>query len=117
LIRVKSGVSTIRLGNLAPQLPGTLATAITHMEGDDLARPDIHGQPYPLLVGLLLHKAGHLVGFNLQALDDDVGISRDRLHIQMVWQVLKTGDDKAQEPLESDAHRATDAAKRQALQQ
>ncbi len=44
-------------------------------------------------------------------------MGRDRLHIQMLWQSFKTGDDKAQEPLESYAYGATNAAQRQALQQ
>jgi hypothetical protein len=85
------------------------------MKRNDLAGVDIHGQPYPLLVGFLLHEARHLVGFNLQVLDHDVGMVRDRLHIQMIWQGLETGDEKTQEPFESHAHDATNATQRQAL--
>jgi hypothetical protein len=63
LVGVKCGVLTIGLRNLGPQSPGTFAAAIPHMKGNPLARRGIHGNPYPLLVGPLLHKALHIVGF------------------------------------------------------
>lgn len=51
-----------------------LATTITDVKRHDLARLDMHGQPYPLFVCLLVDKAGHVVDFNFQTLDHDVGI-------------------------------------------
>jgi hypothetical protein len=93
---VKGGVSTIGFGNLAPQLPSILTAAITHVKRNDLARVDIHGQPNPLFVCLVLHKARHCVGFHFETLDHDISMVRDWLHMQMVWQSFKTGDDKSQ---------------------
>jgi hypothetical protein len=66
------------------------------MKGNDLTGFDVHRQPYPLLVGLSLHEAGHLVSFHFKTLDQDILVTRDRLDIQMVRQGLETGDDKAQ---------------------
>jgi hypothetical protein len=68
----------------------------TDVKSNDLTAFSIHRQPYPLLVGLLLHKDGHLVSFYFKTLNHDVLVTRDRLDIQMIRQRLETGDDKAQ---------------------
>ena len=47
------------------------------------------------LVGFLLHKAGQFIGLNLQALDQHIVLTGDRLHMQMIGQGLKTLDEKA----------------------
>jgi hypothetical protein len=36
--------------------------AIAHVKGNDLAGLGIHGDPHPLLVRFLLHKAGQFIG-------------------------------------------------------
>jgi len=56
LIGVKRGVLTVRLRDLGPEVLGTFVAAVTHVKGNDLAGRGIHGDPYPLLVGFLLHK-------------------------------------------------------------
>ena len=95
-IRMKGGVSTIGFGNLAPPLPSILTAAIINVKRNGLARVDIHGQPNPLFVCLVLHQARHFVGFHFETLDHDISMVRDCLHIQRVWQSFKTGDDKSQ---------------------
>ena len=108
LVRIKRRLLTVCLGNLGPQLLGTLAAAITDVKRNDLSRFDIHCQPNLLLVLLLLDKARHLVGFDLQTLNHDIVVARDRLDIAMIRQRLKAIDDKAQEPLEPYPHRTAD---------
>ena len=66
------------------------------MKGNDLPGFDIHGQPYPLLIGLLLDEADQFIGFDLQGLDHDLGSARDRPYSQMFRQVLETGDQNPQ---------------------
>jgi hypothetical protein len=109
LIRVQHGVLALCSRNLGPQALGTLAAAIPAMEGHHLTRLGIHGDPDPLRVRLLVDKTGHFIRFHLQALDHDVLMAHDGLDIHMVRSGLKAGDEKAQEPLESDTHRATNA--------
>src|SRR5215470_19959124 len=57
LVRVKDGVFLIDLRDLAPQGFGTLAAPIAHVKRNHLTRCGVHGQPDPLLISLLLHKA------------------------------------------------------------
>jgi hypothetical protein len=63
---MECGLLTVHPRDLGPQLFGTVTTAISDVKGDDLAGPGIHGDPDPLLVRLLLHKAPHLIGFGFQ---------------------------------------------------
>ena len=95
-VRIKRRLMTLCLGYLAPELLGAFAAAVADVKSNDLSRFDSHGQPNPLLVGLLLNEAGHLVSFHFETLDHHVLVTRDRLDIQMVRQGLETGDDKAQ---------------------
>ena len=68
-------------------------------------------------VRLLLHEAGYFVGFDLQTLDQHIAVTGDGLDMQMIRQGLEALDQKTQEPLEGDAHSATDAAQRNPLHQ
>jgi hypothetical protein len=95
LIGVKRGVLTVRFRNLRPQSLGTLAAAITHVKGNYLASCGIHGEPNPLLVGLLLDKAGHFIRFHLQASNHDVAVMGDGLEVEMIRQCLNALDQKA----------------------
>src|SRR2546423_1375012 len=62
LIRIKRRLLTIRLWNLRPQAPGTLATAIADMQGNDLARLGVHSEPNPLSLNLSLrHEVARLI--------------------------------------------------------
>src|SRR5918999_1009841 len=88
-------VLSVRFRNLCPQSLGTLAAAITHVQGNHLARYGIHGDPNPLLVGLLLDKAGHFIRFHLQASNHDVAVTGDRLDVEMIWQCPSALDQKA----------------------
>ena len=106
---VKCGVVTVRLRNLRPQLLGTRVAAIAHVEGDDLAGLGIHGDPHPLLIGFRLHKTGQFIGFYLQPLPQSIVCTGDEGDMQMIRQRCKALDKKAQEPLEGDTHRATNA--------
>src|SRR5262245_7014533 len=87
------------------------------MKGDHLAARGIHGDLDPLLVGLLLHKAGQLIGFHLKPLYQHIAGTGDGMDMQMIRQVLEAWDQKTREPLEGAAHRTTDAAQRQTFQQ
>jgi hypothetical protein len=87
------------------------------VKGDHLARLGIHGDPNPLLVFLLLHKALHFVGFHLKTLNHDILGTTDRFDVEMIRQRLKTLDQKAHQPLECDTYSATDAAQRYPLHQ
>jgi hypothetical protein len=69
---------------MAPQFPGAFATAIPDVKANDLAALGVHCQPNPLLVRLVLYEAGHVVGFDLKALDHDVRVTRDRHDIEMI---------------------------------
>jgi hypothetical protein len=101
LIRVESGVLTVRVWNHGPQLLEAFTAAVTHIERNDLTSFGIHRQPNPLFVFFLLHEAGHFVGFHLKALDHDILVTRDRLDIKIIRQRVKLVDDKPQQPFES----------------
>ena len=81
LIRVKYSVVLIGLRDLAPQGFGTLAAAIAHMKRNNLTRCGVHGQPDPLLISLLLHKASHLVGFSLELVQQYFGWTGGEPHM------------------------------------
>jgi hypothetical protein len=87
------------------------------MKRNDLAALGIHGEPNPPLVRLVLHKTGHFVGLHLKTLNHDAVRTAYRLDMQMIRQGLEALDQKTQEPLEVDPHRATDAAQRDPLDQ
>jgi len=82
---------------------------IAHVKGNDLASLGIHGNPHPLLMGFPLHEARQFIGFHFKALDQHIAGTRDGLDMQMIRQSFKALDEKAQEPLEGDAHRTTNA--------
>jgi len=96
LIRVKRGVLTVGLWNLLPQVLGTRVATIAYVKGNNLAGLNIHGDPHPLLIGYLLHKAGHFIGFYCKARDQDIVLTGDRLDMQMIRQRVKALDQKAQ---------------------
>jgi hypothetical protein len=106
---VKGGVLTVRFRNLRPQSRGTLAAAVPHVKGNDLAAPGIHSDPDPLRIRFLLHEAAHFIGFHLQALNHDVAAAGDRLDVEMIRQCLNALDQKAQEPLELNLRSAINA--------
>jgi hypothetical protein len=49
----------------------------------------------PLLVDLLLDKAGHFIRFHLKASNHDVAVTGDRLDVEMIWQCPSALDQKA----------------------
>ncbi len=116
LVRIKSGMLTVRLRNLFPQLPGAFAAAVPDVQANDVATLGVHRHPYPLLVRLLLHKTRHCVGFDLKTLDHDGRGARDRLDIAMIGQRLKLGDTKPQQPCESYPHRPANPPEGQAFE-
>ena len=73
LVCVKRGVVLIDCGDRSPQGFGTLAAPIPHVKRNNLTRCGVHGQPNPLLVGLLLYKAPHFVGFSLELVNPYLG--------------------------------------------
>jgi len=80
LVGVKDGVLLIDRGELAPQGFGTRTAAVTHVKRNNLTRCGVHGQPNSLLVGLLLHKAPHFVGFSLELVHQYCGWTGGELH-------------------------------------
>jgi hypothetical protein len=66
LIRMEYNLLAASHGDIGPQLFGTVTTAITNMKRNNLARLGVHGNPDPLPMGLLLHKAPHLISFGFQ---------------------------------------------------
>jgi hypothetical protein len=92
VIRVKRGVLTVGVRDLGPQVLGTRVAAITHVKGNDLACLGIHGDPHPLLVGFLLHKARQFIGFHLQPLYQHIVGTGEGLDMQMIRQGLEALD-------------------------
>ena len=78
------------------------------MKGDHLGL-GVHGDPDLLLVGFLLHKAGHCIRFHLQASQHDVSVLGDGRDVEMIRQCLNALDKKTQQPFELDPHGAADA--------
>jgi hypothetical protein len=66
--------------------------------------------PLRACVRFFLHEARQFIGFHCKALDQHIAGTGDGLDMQMIRQRLAALDQKPQEPLESDPHRATDAA-------
>ena len=66
LICMEGSLFTVHQEDLGPRLFGAVSTAITHAKRNDLAACGIQGDPNPLPVGLLLHKAPHLIGFGFE---------------------------------------------------
>jgi hypothetical protein len=66
LICMECGLLTVHRRDLGPQLFGTVTTAIPDVKRNDLTRLGVHGDPDPLLIGLLLYKAPQLIGFGFQ---------------------------------------------------
>src|SRR5262252_2067106 len=81
LIRMKYSVFLIDLRALAPQGFGTLAAAIAHVKRNNLTRCGVHGQPDPLLISLLLHKAPHFLGFSLELVQQYFGWTGGEPHM------------------------------------
>jgi hypothetical protein len=73
LIGMKFGVVLIDFRDRSLQGFGTLAAPIPHVKRNNLARGGVHRLPNPLLVGLLLHKAPHFVGFSLELVNPYLG--------------------------------------------
>jgi len=110
-------VLTVRLWDLGPPVLGALMAAIAHVKGNDLACLGIHGDPHPLLMGFLLHKAGQFIGFDFKPLHQHIVRAGDELDMQMIRQGCKALDEKTQEPLEGDPYRATNTPQRETLHQ
>ena len=70
LVCMECGLLTVHQGDLGPQLFGTVTTAIPHVKRNDLTCFGVHGDPDPLFIGLLLHKAPHFIGFGFQLPND-----------------------------------------------
>ena len=100
---------TVHRRKIRPQLLRTLVTAIPDMERNDLPGLFVHGDPDPLFVGLLLHKAPHLVRFHFKTPNKHIPGRRHGPHMQMIRQGRKAGDDKVHEPSDTDANRAAHA--------
>ncbi len=66
------------------------------MKGNDLATLDVHGEPYPLLVFLLLHDAMHFIGFHLKPLNHHILRTTHGPHVKMIWQIVNALNEKAQ---------------------
>ena len=81
LVCVKRGVVLIDLGNRGPQGFGTLAATSANVKRKNLARDGVHGQPHPLLVGFLLDKAPHVVGFSLEFVKPYLGCTGGEPHM------------------------------------
>ena len=109
MIGVKRRVLTISLRNLRPQALGTRAAAIPHVQGNHLAALGVHGDPHPLLVCFLLHKAGHCIRFYRKPLHHHIVLTGDGVAMQMIRQCLTTLDQKTQEPFACATHLATNA--------
>ena len=117
LVRVKDGVLLIDRGALAPQGFGTLAATMAHVKRHNLTRCGVHGQPDPLLVGLLLHKAPHCVGFSLELVNQYWGWTGGEPHMEMSGAAGKAFHPEVQQPRQADAHRAANPAQGDALAQ
>ncbi len=110
LVRVKGGVLLLDCGNLRPQRFGALPTTIAHMKRNNLATLGVHGEPNPLLIGLLLHKAPHFVGFGLKFINQYVSWIGGEPHMSMIGTRRKAFHHKVQQPAETHPYRTTDAA-------
>lgn len=72
LIRIEHRLRALHLWQIRPQLLRTITTAIADVKRNDLACLLVHGDPEPLLVGLLFHEATHLIRFHLKTPYDHI---------------------------------------------
>ncbi len=117
LIRVERRLFPVDPGERGPQFFGSRAPPIPHMKRNDLAGCGIHGDPDPVLVGLLLHKTPHLVGCGFQPSDDHVGWTLGKPHMSVIGTGGTAFHHTVQEPGEAAADRAAEPAQRDALTQ
>ena len=117
LIRIERGLLLIHGGNLLPQGLSALATAVANVEGKDLASRSIHGNPYPLSVLFVPHKAPELVQLGLQPLQDHGRGACRWLDVKMLGGCPELFNPELQEPSEPHTHRTTNPTWRDALQQ
>jgi len=115
LIRMEYGVLLIDRRDLTPQDFGTRAAPIAHVKRDNLTRGGVHGQPDPLLVGLLLHKAPHFVGFGFEFVHPYCGWMSGEPQMSMVGAAGEAFHHEVQQPRQADAHRAANPAQGEAL--
>jgi hypothetical protein len=108
---------TINRRDIGPELLATLATPIPHVESYDLTRLGIHRDPDPLLVGFLLHKAPHLIGFRFQAGYHHLSWLGGELGMQVIGTSREAFHEKVQEPRETDAPGTADPTEGEALAQ
>jgi hypothetical protein len=104
-------------GDLAPQGFGTLAAPSAHVKRNNLTCGGVHGEPDPLLVGFLLHKAPHCVGFRLELVHPYVGWTGREPRMSMIGTGGKAFHHEVPQPRQADAHRAANPAQGEALAQ
>jgi uncharacterized protein YjbI with pentapeptide repeats len=117
LIRMEGSLFAVHHGDVGPQRFGAVTTAIPDVKRNDLACLSIHSNPDPRLMGFLLYKAPHLIGFGFQLSNHDVCWLLWQLDVSMVGTGRKALDHTVQEPGEADAHGTADTAQRDALAQ
>src|SRR3712207_4258168 len=66
LIRMEYSLLAVIHRYIGPQTFGNVTAEITNMKCNNLARLVVHGDPDPLLMGLLLHRPPHLFRFGFQ---------------------------------------------------
>jgi hypothetical protein len=112
---MERGLFTVYQWDLGLQLLGTVATAVSHVNRDDLSDVDILAHPNPLRIGLLRHNAPPLIGFGCRLPDHHVCWAGWWLDMSGLGIGHKALDRTAQEPREADAHRPADPAEGNAL--
>src|SRR5215831_8021503 len=117
LVRMERCLFPVHSRHIGPERLAALSTPIPHVKGNHLARGRIHRHPDPLLVGLLLYEAPHLIGFCFEA-GEEHGCW---LGWQLDMEVLGTGRQAVhhtvQEPREADTDGTADPTQREALPQ
>ena len=108
-LRIACRPLTVHRRQIRPQRLRARVIAIPDMEGQDVPRLLVHGDPPPWLVRFFRHDAPYLIHFHLQTPDEHFPGRHDRQHMEMIRQGRKAGDDKVHQPPEIDAHRTTDA--------
>lgn len=93
-----------------------MATAVADVEGKDLASRGVHRNSDPVAVCLRAHKAPELIHFGLQSLQDHCRGACRWLDVKMLGGRLEPFDHELQELAESDTHRTTDLAQRDAFE-
>jgi len=105
LIGMKGSMVLLDLRNRGPQGFGTLAAAIADVKRNNLAGLGVHGDPHPLLLVLLLHKAPHCVRFSLELVDEYVGWTGGKPSMEMIGAVCQAFDHEVQQPRQADTYR------------